>query len=187
MFVRLSYVSALVAGISTALGATSFSDDIMNQLLSQGGQALAMSNAPYMTMSLSLNEQYSLTLPTEYGSLDNLRTSRHGTGSQSRKTTYIQEPLHDWLDSSIPTWAYSGSPSSNDIYDTAHRTPAAPRCNFPNVGCNCRNPDTGIGNPSPDFPVYYTYQKCNDNEVRVSLNLFYEKDGFIDVVEYGHD
>lgn len=34
-----------------------------------------------------------------------------------------------------------------------------------------------IGNPSPVFPVYYTYRQCNTGDIRVSLNLFYEKDG----------
>lgn len=34
-----------------------------------------------------------------------------------------------------------------------------------------------IGNPSPVFPVYYTYKQCNAGDIRVSLNLFYEKDG----------
>lgn len=78
---------------------------------------------------------------------------------------------------SIPTWAYQGTPSTPDTYETSHRTPAASRCNYPDVGCNCRNPGVAIGNPSPPFPIYYTYRQCNDGDIRVSLNLFYEKDG----------
>lgn len=45
------------------------------------------------------------------------------------------------------------------------------------MGCNCRKPGVAIGNPSPVFPVYYTYKQCNAGDIRVSLNLFYEKDG----------
>lgn len=68
----------------------------------------------------------------------------------------------------IPTWATK---------DGGQQTPSAGLCAWPNAGCNCRKPEIGIGNPSPDFPVYYTYSKCNDGEVRVAYNLFYEKDG----------
>ena len=47
------------------------------------------------------------------------------------------------------------------------------------VGCHCRNPGVSAGNPSPAFPVYFTVKQCSDTEIRVSHNLFYEKDGFI--------
>lgn len=69
----------------------------------------------------------------------------------------------------IPTWA-----TQNGV-----QTPSGALCGWPNAGCNCRTPEVGIGNPSPDFPVYYTYAKCNDAEVRVAYNLFYEKDGSV--------
>ncbi|KAJ5602357.1 hypothetical protein N7537_005313 [Penicillium hordei] len=87
-----------------------------------------------------------------------------------------------------PTWTYGGSPNTADVYDDAHRTPGAPQCDYPDVGCSCRNPGVGIGNPGPAFPVYYTYQRCSDTEVRVVYNLFYEKDGaeFIGI-DTGHD
>ena len=51
-------------------------------------------------------------------------------------------------------------------------------CNWPNAGCDCRNPGVAIGNPGPSFPVYYTYGRCSGAEIRVAYNLFYEKDGF---------
>jgi hypothetical protein len=88
----------------------------------------------------------------------------------------------------IPTWAFGGAPDLNDTFTADHQTPAAPQCDYPNVGCNCRNPGVGIGNPSPPFPIYYSFKKCNDNEVRVAYNLFYEKDGaeFIGI-ETGHN
>ncbi|KAJ5948017.1 hypothetical protein N7466_001032 [Penicillium verhagenii] len=87
-----------------------------------------------------------------------------------------------------PTWAFSGSPNTSDIYDDAHKTPAAAQCQYPNVGCNCRNPGVKVGNPGPAFPVYYTFQRCNETEVRVVYNLFYEKDGAIfGLIETGHD
>jgi hypothetical protein len=40
----------------------------------------------------------------------------------------------------IPTWAFGGSPTTLDTYDAAHQTPSAPQCQYPNVGCSCRNP-----------------------------------------------
>lgn len=87
-----------------------------------------------------------------------------------------------------PTWTYGGSPNTADVYDDAHKTPGAPQCDYPDVGCNCRNPGVGVGNAGPAFPVYYTYQRCSDTEVRVVYNLFYEKDGaeFIGI-DTGHD
>lgn len=87
-----------------------------------------------------------------------------------------------------PTWAFSGSPDTPDTYDNASKTPAAAQCDYPNVGCNCRNPGVDTGNPGPAFPVYYTFQQCNETEVRVVYNLFYEKDGAtFGVIETGHD
>ncbi|KAF3396420.1 hypothetical protein F1880_006584 [Penicillium rolfsii] len=87
-----------------------------------------------------------------------------------------------------PTWAFGGSPTTADIYDDAHKTPAAPQCEYPNVGCKCRNPGVGIGNRGPAFPVYYSYRRCSDTEVRVVYNLFYEKDGAtFGAIETGHD
>ncbi|RAL02984.1 YjbQ family protein, partial [Aspergillus ibericus CBS 121593] len=88
-----------------------------------------------------------------------------------------------------PTWAFGGSPTSSDVYDAAHKTPAAPQCEYPNVGCKCRNPGVARGNPGPAFPIYYTFKKCNETEVRVAYNLFYEKDGaeVLDLIDTGHD
>lgn len=70
--------------------------------------------------------------------------------------------------------------------DAGAQTPAAGLCAWPNAGCGCRTPGVGIGNAGPSFPVYYSYSKCNDGEVRVVYNLFYEKDGFIPDVVFGH-
>ncbi|OQE35404.1 hypothetical protein PENCOP_c013G07540 [Penicillium coprophilum] len=87
-----------------------------------------------------------------------------------------------------PTWAYGGSPDTGDIYDDAHKTPGVGPCEYPDVGCNCRQPGVDIGNPGPQFPVYYTYQQCSDTEVRVAYNLFYEKDGAnFGVIKTGHE
>lgn len=56
------------------------------------------------------------------------------------------------------------------------------------MGCNCRKPGVAIGNPSPVFPVYYTYNQCNTGDIRVSLNLFYEKDGaYVFWEDTGHE
>ncbi|GAT23834.1 UPF0047 domain protein [Aspergillus luchuensis] len=66
-----------------------------------------------------------------------------------------------------PTWAFSGSPNSSDIYDAAHKTPAAPQCEYPDVGCGCRKPGVATGSPGPAFPIYYTFKQCNETDVRV--------------------
>ncbi|KAB8264581.1 hypothetical protein BDV32DRAFT_117245 [Aspergillus pseudonomiae] len=88
-----------------------------------------------------------------------------------------------------PTWAFGGSPTTNDVYNINHKTPAAAQCEYPDVGCGCRKPGVPINNAAPDFPIYYTFKRCNDNEVRVAYNLFYEKDGakVIGVIDTGHD
>ncbi|KAF9886476.1 hypothetical protein FE257_011383 [Aspergillus nanangensis] len=88
-----------------------------------------------------------------------------------------------------PTWAFRGSSAAADVYDDAHKTVPAAQCEYPNVGCNCRNPSVGSGNPGPEFPVYFTVRRCNDTDVRVVYNLFYEKDGaeVLGVIDTGHD
>ncbi len=47
------------------------------------------------------------------------------------------------------------------------------------VGCDCRNPDLESGNPTPALPVYFAIKQCLETEIRITLNLFYEKDGAI--------
>lgn len=69
----------------------------------------------------------------------------------------------------IPTFATQGN----------QQTPKAGLCDWPNAGCNCRNPGVPISNPSPSFPVYYSYQKCTDTSIRIQYSLFYEKDGYV--------
>lgn len=88
----------------------------------------------------------------------------------------------------IPDWAYGGSPTQPDTYDQSHLTPPAKQCEYPNVGCNCRNPDVGFNHPTPAFPVYFSYRQCNSSEVRVAYNLFYQKDGAkAGPIETGHN
>ncbi|KAJ5500826.1 Necrosis inducing protein [Penicillium fimorum] len=87
-----------------------------------------------------------------------------------------------------PTWAFGGSPETPDVYDDAHKTPGVGACEYPDVGCNCRQPGVDAGNPGPQFPIYYTYQQCTDSEVRVAYNLFYEKDGAnFGAIKTGHE
>ena len=88
---------------------------------------------------------------------------------------------------SIPLWAYDGSATSPDIYDPQDRTKPSPLCKYPKVGCSCRNPEYNTGHSADPFPVYYTVRRCSDDDVRVSLNLFYQKDGFNYGLKYGHD
>ncbi|KAJ5272351.1 hypothetical protein N7478_007476 [Penicillium angulare] len=88
-----------------------------------------------------------------------------------------------------PTWAFSGSPTTPDTFENSSITPPAGQCEYPDVGCNCRNPGVDTGNPGPAFPIYYTFVQCNETEVRVVYNLFYEKDGatVIGAIQTGHD
>ncbi|KFY40815.1 hypothetical protein V494_03313 [Pseudogymnoascus sp. VKM F-4513 (FW-928)] len=87
-----------------------------------------------------------------------------------------------------PTWAFSGSPDTADVYDSAHQTVPAPQCDYPDVGCNSRNPGVATGNQGPRFPLYFTTKKCSDTEVRVAYNLYYQKDGAkVLFVETGHE
>ncbi|KAF7557395.1 hypothetical protein G7Z17_g649 [Cylindrodendrum hubeiense] len=81
--------------------------------------------------------------------------------------------------SCYPTWAFGGNPNQHngDVYDSDHQSPGGDECQYPNVGCNCRTVGAS-SRKGPQFPIYYTYNKCSDSEVRVSYNLFYEKDGF---------
>ncbi|KAK3987650.1 hypothetical protein QBC44DRAFT_331011 [Cladorrhinum sp. PSN332] len=66
------------------------------------------------------------------------------------------------------------------------QTPSVGLCDYPNVGCNCRQPGIGISNRGPSFPVYYTYNRCTPTEIRVAYNLFYEKDGTTPDQIFGH-
>ncbi|KAM0459817.1 hypothetical protein ACHAPV_000068 [Trichoderma viride] len=66
------------------------------------------------------------------------------------------------------------------------QTPSAALCAYPNVGCNCRTPGVGISNPSPSFPTYYSYEKCNSTTIRIQYSLFYEKDGTLPEGILGH-
>ncbi|KAL1974924.1 hypothetical protein VTN31DRAFT_5128 [Thermomyces dupontii] len=134
MYARPIAITALLA--STALAATSISDEEMTSMLNAGGVELAVRYAPMWFFGQALN----------------------------------QPPCY-------PTWAFSGSPTTPDVYDLEHQTAPAPQCDYPDVGCDCRNPGVPINNPGPAFPIYFSYRKCNDNEVRVAYNLFYEKDG----------
>lgn len=134
MYARPIAITTLLA--STALAATSISDEEMTSMLNAGGVELAVRYAPMWFFGQALN----------------------------------QPPCY-------PTWAFSGSPTTPDVYDLEHQTAPAPQCDYPDVGCDCRNPGVPINNPGPAFPIYFSYRKCNDNEVRVAYNLFYEKDG----------
>ncbi len=80
-------------------------------------------------------------------------------------------------------WFFGQAMNEPPCYPTAaldgsgNQMPSSSLCDYPNVGCGCRNPGVGIGNQGPSFPVYYSYQKCSASEVRVAYNLFYQKDG----------
>ncbi|KAF4995611.1 hypothetical protein FGRMN_5002 [Fusarium graminum] len=107
--------------------------------------------------------------------------------------------MTDWLNAggvpiamaAQPMWFFGQSQNQPPCYPTwaiqrGKQTPGSEPCNFPNVGCNCRNPNIRIGNPGPDFPIYYTYNKCNNDEIRVAYHVFFEKDGFAFFGKGGH-
>ncbi|KAM0244030.1 hypothetical protein ACHAP5_006694 [Fusarium lateritium] len=100
--------------------------------------------------------------------------------------------MTDWLNAggvqiamaAQPMWFFGQSLNHPPCYPTRaiqknnKQTPSGGLCPWPNAGCNCRNPGVGIGNRGPKFPIYYTYNKCKENEIRVAYNIFFEKDGF---------
>ena len=89
---------------------------------------------------------------------------------------------------SIPWWAYNGGEHSYDTFTPEMRTYPAIRCRYPNVGCDCRQSRDEIGNATQPFPLYYTIRQCSDTDIRVSLNLFYQKDGALWLIwDLGHD
>ncbi|KAL6915469.1 hypothetical protein FSHL1_006920 [Fusarium sambucinum] len=100
--------------------------------------------------------------------------------------------MNEWLNAggiplavaAQPMWFFGQSRNQPPCYPTwairaGKQAPGGGLCAFPEVGCHCRNPGVKIGNPGPKFPIYYTYNKCNDNEIRVAYNIFFDKDGFI--------
>lgn len=126
MGLKAFFTGALLLGAANAFDRVD--DNLMNEMLNEGGLGLAMSASPMFFFGQAMNK------PPCYP------TNAVVNGQQTK----------------------AGKP-----------------CNWPDTGCNCRNPGVAIGNEGPSFPVYYTYQKCNDNDVRVAYNLYYEKDGFL--------
>lgn len=89
---------------------------------------------------------------------------------------------------SYPTWAFSGSLSAPDTYLPQFQTAPGAQCQYPDVGCNSRNPGVPKGQQSPEFPIYFTWSRCGENEVRVVYNLYYQKDGATFLfIETGHN
>ncbi|UQC87806.1 uncharacterized protein CLUP02_13326 [Colletotrichum lupini] len=111
--------------------------------------------------------------------------------SDTQMTTLLNEGGVGLAMAAQPMWFFGQAMNRPPCIPThavvnEQQTPGAELCEWPDAGCNCRKPGVGIGNPAPDFPVYYSYSKCNDNEVRVAYNLFYEKDGFTPSGVFGH-
>ena len=92
---------------------------------------------------------------------------------------------------SIPVWSYAGvnAATGPDVYQFDQRTPPADRCNWPDVGCGCRNPPSKIHQATGSWPIYFTVVDCKLNpprDIRVVYNVFYQKDGLSSSL-YGHD
>ncbi|KAF2841540.1 hypothetical protein M501DRAFT_990044 [Patellaria atrata CBS 101060] len=103
--------------------------------------------------------------------------------SDSLMTTMLNDGGVGLALAAAPMWFFGQALNQPPCYPTwaiqnGQQTSPAATCGWPNTGCNCRKPGVAIGNPGPNFPVYYSYNKCNDNEVRVAYNIFFEKDGF---------
>jgi hypothetical protein len=80
-----------------------------------------------------------------------------------------------------PSWHPTAAIDCN-----GRQTPSSSLCDCPNASCTCRHQEVPISNLDPRFPVYYTYQKCTDVDIRVAYNLFYQKDGFASNGISGH-
>jgi len=82
-----------------------------------------------------------------------------------------------------PMWFFSQAMGFPSCYPTSatdvqgSQTPPVALCAYPDTGCGCRKPGVKLGHAGPRFPVYYSFKQCNETEVRVAYNLFYEKDG----------
>ncbi|KAK3949807.1 hypothetical protein QBC32DRAFT_399958 [Pseudoneurospora amorphoporcata] len=91
-----------------------------------------------------------------------------------------------------PMWFFGETQGHYPCYPTSavnsegNQTPPAELCNFPDTGCNCREPWTTAGQLDPSFPVYFSMKECDSEEVQVAYNLFYEKDGFSPEGLFGH-
>lgn len=92
-----------------------------------------------------------------------------------------------------PMWFFGQAMNQPPCYPThavnpssGAQTPRGGLCGWPNAGCNCRTPGVAIGNAGPSFPIYYSFKRCRDDEVRVAYNVFYEKDGFTPDGIFGH-
>lgn len=81
-----------------------------------------------------------------------------------------------------------GKPPCIPTFATVDGKQATPSilCAWPDSGCHCRNPGVPFQSPLPSFPVYFTYSRCGDGEVRIAYNLFYTKDGFVPNKIFGH-
>ncbi|KAK1773105.1 hypothetical protein QBC45DRAFT_463649 [Copromyces sp. CBS 386.78] len=85
----------------------------------------------------------------------------------------------------VPMWFFGETQGYYPCYPTS-ATPLAELCNFPDTGCNCREPWRTAGQLDPSFLVYFSMKECDSEEVQVAYNLFYEKDGFSPEGLFGH-
>ncbi|KAK3393878.1 hypothetical protein B0H63DRAFT_459433 [Podospora didyma] len=112
--------------------------------------------------------------------------------SDSAMTDLLNAGGVDLAYAAAPMWFFGQAMNQPPCYPTnatnaqGAQTPSAALCNWPNTGCNCRNPGVPITNAGPPFPVYYSYNRCAQTEVRIAYNLFYEKDGFNPDQIFGH-
>lgn len=120
--------------------------------------------------------------------------------SSQAVTSVPDSTINTWINSggvdlalaAAPMWFFGQAMNRPPCYPTSatdssgRQTGSAALCSWPDAGCNCRNPGVGIGNAGPSFPVYFTFRKCSDTEIRVAYNLFYQKDGFTPSGLFGH-
>ncbi|KXH29517.1 hypothetical protein CSIM01_06250 [Colletotrichum simmondsii] len=89
--------------------------------------------------------------------------------SETQMTSLLNEGGVGLAMAAQPMWFFGQAMNRPSCIPThavvnGQQTPGAQLCEWPDAVCNCRKPGVGIGNPAPDFPVYYSYSKCNDNE-----------------------
>ncbi|KAF8463426.1 hypothetical protein BDZ91DRAFT_731575 [Kalaharituber pfeilii] len=86
---------------------------------------------------------------------------------------------------SRPLWHFGKSMGNkpcypNHCFNSAGRQHGVKPTKWPNAASGCPDPGPdGCGNP---FPTYYTVTRCSDTELRVVYNLYFQKDGWSNVV-----
>ena len=103
--------------------------------------------------------------------------------SHTAMTHHLDRDIPALALAAAPMWFFGKLGDNDPCYPTSatdaggHQTLGVEGCDYPDVGCHCRNPDVPPSSPGPPFPVYVSARRCQPGEVRVAYSLFYQKDG----------